>query len=54
MTKTQAELEKKLEETLKPLVAEAMNALLFDLVDTMACEIIDRGLDEYWEDEDDE
>ena len=51
---TQAELEKKLEEIMKPLIADAMNALVFDLVDTMACEIIDRGLEEYWEEDDDE
>lgn len=50
MTKSQAELEKKLEEILRPLIADAMNELLFDLVDTMACEIIDRGLEEVWDD----
>lgn len=47
----QCELEAKLREIMRPVLEEALNDLIFSLADAMAVEIIDRGLDDVWEDD---
>ena len=47
----QCELEAKLRETMRQDIEEALNDLIYALAETMAVEIINRGLDDVWEDE---
>lgn len=47
----QCELEAKLRETMRQDIEEALNDLIFALAETMAVEILNRGLDDVWEED---
>lgn len=47
----QCELEAKLRETMRQDIEEALNDLIYALAKTMAVEILNRGIDDVWEEE---